>query len=113
MPIRIGFSEHRRRMLQQELERIALELPQLGIRRAVLIGAMAGDGVGPASNLELVVVHDTDMPFAARADFFYSHLQPRLGLDVYVYTPEEFHALDTTNPNLARAVRGGVVLYEG
>lgn len=113
MPLRIGFSEHRRRMLQQELERIALELPQLGIHRAVLIGAVAGERVGPASNLELVVVQDTDRPFTARADFFYSHLRPRLGLDVYVYTQEEFEALDSTNPDLARAVRGGVVVYGG
>ena len=111
MPVRIGFADHRRRLLQQELARILESLPLLGIEKAVLIGPMATDQIGSSSDIELVIVHDTGAPFAARPDFFFSHLEPRVGLQAYVYTPEELEELRGSDTPLGRALASGVEVY--
>ena len=112
MPARIGFGERRRRLLQQELAHIVDQLPQLGINKAILIGALAEGQVGPNSNIELIIVQDTKDKFTARADFFYSHLQVEAGMDVFVYTPEEFKGLETSNRPLWHAIQRGTLFYE-
>jgi predicted nucleotidyltransferase len=109
---RLGFAEHRRQLLQQELERIADELPTLGILKAIVTGDLATGQVGPESNLELLIVQETEAPFAARIDFFFNHLKPRIGLNVLVYTPEEFAIMEQTSPFLRSSLRQGAVIYE-
>ena len=57
-----------------------------------------------ASALELVLVRGTAEPFQRRADFFVSHLQPRMATHFWVYTPEEFDELGERDPVLRRAL---------
>ena len=111
MPIRIGFAEHRSRLLQQELTRILKLIPQLGITKAILVGPIAGNFVGSSSDIELIIVHDVDTPFSRRPDFFFSHLEPRIGLQVYVYTPKEFEELNSYTNTISRTSLAGVQIY--
>ena len=113
MPIMIGFNEQRRRLLQQELARMLENLPQLGIEKAILVGPMAEGDVDSSSSIELVIVQETNASFAARANFFYSHLEPRVGLQAYVYTPEEFEEIGTNDSPISRALQRGIVVYDG
>jgi hypothetical protein len=105
-----GFAQQRRRMLDAEAERLTAELPPLGVLRMYLTGDYAAGRVGPDTELELLIVQETDQPFRRRADFFVSHVRPRLGTRFIVYTPDEFDALQADDPVIRRAVVSGEVL---
>ena len=110
MSIRMGFTQHRRKMLDQELDRIVGELPRLAVLKAILIGSMATPYTGPSSDINMVVVLETDLKFTERMDFFTSHLNPTVAINFLVYTPEEFEELKDTNLYLKSALQKGNVL---
>lgn len=113
MGMMLGFSQHRRGLLQAELARIAGELPALGGRGTLLLRDLFG---GPPleydAELELVIVLHTDEPFHRRADFLVSHLRPRVGTRFLVYTPAEFDELREIDPLLRWALAHGQVVDE-
>ena len=76
MPMMFRFAEQRRKLLEDEFLRIAGEMRSLGARRFWAAGDLAADRVGPESDLDIVVVHETEAPFRYRSDFFTSHLRP-------------------------------------
>ena len=104
MAVMIGFAARRRELLEAELQRMAAQLPMLGVERSWLTGDLARGEVDVGSALELALVRETDEPFRRRADFFVSHLQPRVATRFWVYTPEEFAALGERDPILRRAL---------
>ena len=104
MAVMIGFAARRRELLEAELQRMAAELPMLGVERSYLTGDLARGAVDVGSALELVLVRETDEAFHRRADFFVSHLQPRVATRFSVYTPQEFEALRELDPVLRRAL---------
>ncbi|MYA01233.1 MAG: hypothetical protein F4188_01810 [Chloroflexi bacterium] len=93
MPMVFGFATHRRQQLEAEFLRIAGSMRQLGAQRFWLTGDLARNEIGPDSELELLVVHETEQPFHRRSDFFQTHLRPQVGTTFIVYTPEEFARL--------------------
>ena len=105
-----AFAEQRRRLLEVELQRIMEDLALFGARRVYLVGDLASGSVGPESELALVIVQLTDEPFHRRADFWVTHLRPRVGTQFVVYTPDEFEALAAVDPVLRRAQRSGVLV---
>ena len=111
MPVRIGFTQFRRQMLEKELENIMSLLPQLGVEKVFLTGDMITGDISPDSRIDLVVVHDTDAAFGRRADFFSYHLASMVAVDCQVYTPEEYEELQDTLPALRSAVKYGRVIY--
>lgn len=111
MPMRIGFTEFRKQMLERELDTIIGILPILGIEKAILVGDMVTGNYRPDSRIELVLVHKTDRSFGRRADFFSYHLNSSVAVDTQVYTPEEFEALRESHPTLKRAIEKGRVIF--
>ena len=112
MPMRVGFIEFRKKMLERELEGIMALLPQLGIEKAILTGDMVTGEYRPDSRIDLVVVHKNDRPFGRRADFFSFHLGSAVAVDTQVYTPEEFESLKDTLPSLYAACQKGRVIFD-
>ena len=112
MPVRVGFSRFRKEMLERELETIQELLPQLGVEKVILTGAMASEDYQPDSQIELIVIHKTDMTFGRRADFFSYHLNTGVAVDFQVYTPEEFDDLVEKLPVLNQACNAGRVIFE-
>ena len=107
MAMMFGFGQHRRQQLEAELKRMAQELPALGVEKAWLAGDLADGAVGPESDLELVLVHESGEPFQRRADFFATHLRPRVGTRFVVYRPTEFEECWDSDPVLLRAMAAG------
>lgn len=107
MPMMFRFAEQRRELLRAEFLRIAGELPALGAIRFWPAGDLAEEHVGPGSELEIVLIQETDLPFHRRADFFTSHLRPTVGTRFLVYTPDEADALADDDRLLARAIQLG------
>ena len=77
-------------MLESELQRLVAEMPQLGMQSMYLVGPFSQGDVGPKTVLDLVVVQETEESIHRRADFWTTHLRPRIGINYYVYTPDEF-----------------------
>lgn len=111
MPMRVGFAQFRKQMLERELENIQEILPSLGVEKVILTGEAAAGDYGPESRIELVVVHDTDRPFGRRADFFSYHLGSAVEVDTLVYTPGEFEELREKLPALRRACAEGREIF--
>lgn len=111
MPMRVGFSEFRRKMLERELENIQAIMPQLGVEKVILTGDMAAGDFHPDTRIELIIVHQTDYSFGRRADFFSYHLESSVEIEANVYTPEEFATLREKLPALNRACNEGREIY--
>ena len=107
MPIMIGFARQRQQLIEAEIARLAEELPNLGVLRAWVTGDFARGRIGPATSLDLVLVHDTPQPAHRRSDFFVDHLRPHLDTRFAVYTPEEAETLEETDRVLLEAARLG------
>ena len=106
-----GFARQRRKMLEAELERFVQEMPTLGMLRMWVVGDLARGSVSPGSELELVLVQQTDDPWHRRADFWHSHLRPRVGATFHVFTPDELEELDAADPVLRSAQNNGELVY--
>ena len=111
MPMRVGFGEFRRQMLERDLVEIEEMLPILGVEKVILTGDIAAGDYKPATKIELIIVHDTEYSFGRRADFFSYHLPSSVDLDTLVYTPAEFEDMREKLPALAKACREGREIY--
>src|SRR4051812_43737353 len=107
MPMMFGFAEHRRRLLEEEARRFGVEAPPYGAMAAWIVGDLARGIVGPETELELVILQETDEAFQRRGEFWESHLRPRVGTRYLVYTPEEMDELAELDPLLAEAMTTG------
>lgn len=112
MPMRVGFVEFRKDMLNRELESIQEMLPTLGVEKVILTGDMVTGKFRPDSSIDLIFVQKTDATFGRRADFFSYHLGSFVAVNTQVYTPEEFQALETELPALRDACQKGRVIYD-
>ncbi|HJP27290.1 MAG TPA: hypothetical protein QF694_00570 [Dehalococcoidia bacterium] len=111
MPMMYGFGTQRRQMLDTELQRLVDEMPQLGMTSMFLVGSFARGEIGPATVLDLLVVQETDEPVHRRADFWTTHLRPRIGINFFVYTPDEFENPSGVDPLLRDAANNGEKVY--
>ena len=107
-------AQARREMLEHELDRwlpllIAHEQPD----KIILFGSYCAGEIGEWSDLDMVIVKETDAPFLDRTRQVLALLRPRVGLDVLVYTPEEFERLSNERAFLREEiVAKGQVIYE-
>jgi len=63
--------------------------------RILLFGSLTTGAVHPYSDIDLIVIKDTDQPFWERLLEVHRLLQPALPLDLFVYTPEEWREMRT------------------
>jgi predicted nucleotidyltransferase len=104
----------RRRELEGELHRwVGLLRRRYHPDRIILFGSLAQGRVWDWSDVDLVVVKQTALPFLDRVNEVLRVLQPRVGLDVLVYTPEEFERLSRERPFFREEILAkGKTLYE-
>ncbi|MFN8634397.1 MAG: hypothetical protein U0893_11125 [Chloroflexota bacterium] len=110
MPMMFGFAEHRRQLLEAEARRFAEEAPPFGAMAAWVVGEYARGQTGPETELEIVLVQETDEPFQRRDEFWVAHLRPRVGTRYLVYTPEEVDDMAESDPLLQEAMTAGEAL---
>jgi hypothetical protein len=110
LPMMFGFSDHRRQLLDAEARRFAEEAPPYGAMAAWIVGEYGRGQVGPETELELVIVQETDEPFQRRGEFWESHLRPRVGTRYLVYTPEEVDGCAESDGLLQQAMTAGEAL---
>jgi predicted nucleotidyltransferase len=107
-------AQARRVSLERELARwlpllIAHERPE----KIILFGSYCTGQVKEWSDLDLVIVKETQAPFLDRTRQVLALLKPRVGVDVLVYTPDEFERLSRERAFVRQEIVGkGRVIYE-
>ncbi|RME45551.1 MAG: nucleotidyltransferase domain-containing protein, partial [Caldilineae bacterium] len=85
---------NRRELLEAELKRcLALLVEHYRPQKVLLFGSMAGEKTEEWSDLDLVIIKETRQRFLERTKEVMQLLQPRVGVDILVYTPAEFERL--------------------
>lgn len=84
----------RAKALQTELERILpIIVSEYEPAKVIVFGSVATGEVGEWSDIDMVIVKETDERFFERIDTVLELIKPRLGIDLFVYTPAEFDYL--------------------
>ncbi|NLB01311.1 MAG: nucleotidyltransferase domain-containing protein [Methanomicrobiales archaeon] len=101
--------EHKRR-LEDEL-RVFIDQwsRDPSIKKIILFGSVARGEVHRGSDLDLIIIQETDKKFLSRLEPFYR--DARVAMDILVYTPEEFASM-AEGVFLKNALQDGVVIYE-
>jgi len=108
----LGRRNDRRQRLQTELDRIVQILSnRTDIEKVVLFGSLARGASGEHSDLDLVVVQDTDRPFVDRIEELYRDILPEVQVDLLVYTPEEYRQLAADRGFVQRLASEGKTVY--
>lgn len=84
-----------------------------GAQCAILFGSHARGTATRRSDVDVIFVEETDLPFLKRLDRYLGPLVDRLHtpIEVLVYTPGEFERMKD-RPFIRQALEEGVVLYE-
>ena len=104
----------RKKALEAELERIIRIIcngdpPQ----KVILFGSLVTGEVKEWSDLDLIIVKEINVPFLERIKNFLLLIQPRVGIDLLVYTPKEFEELCRSRAFFREEiVKKGKLLYE-
>jgi predicted nucleotidyltransferase len=112
MAFRTGLSEKRKEALEKELERILPLLIQLRVKKIILFGSLSVGNVHRSSDIDLLIVRESNQRFLDRLDELYQTTKPNYGIDFVVYTPEEFEEMSEKNLFLKKAIKEGRLLYE-
>jgi len=84
-----------------------------GLQRVILFGSVFTGNTHRLSDLDLVIVQGTELPFLQRNRALRRLLQPRVGTDLLVYTPAEFEQLSRERPFFREEILDrGRVVYE-
>jgi predicted nucleotidyltransferase len=96
--------------LDAELPRLVEELKQLGAELVVLFGSYAQGRRDLFTDLDLLVVMESDQPFVERLSRIYGTLRSKVAADILVYTPAEFEVMKERR-FIRHALTTGKVLY--
>lgn len=84
-----------------------------GAHKAILFGSYARGTATERSDIDLLFIERTELPFLSRLDRYFDPLADRFktGIEIFVYTPEEFQRLATSG-FMKQILKDGIVLYE-
>jgi uncharacterized protein len=85
-----------------------------GIRRAILFGSFAKGRHTHKSDIDLILIQETDKRYFDRFDGILSDLHQNLrgrDIEVFIYTPQEFDSISDRR-FIRRALAEGQVIYE-
>ncbi len=89
----------RHTLLKNELARyIQLLREHKNLERILVFGSLAAGNVHPWSDIDLVIIQETDLPFWHRLRAIRKLIQPKVGTDILVYTPEEWEEMKGKRP---------------
>lgn len=100
--------------LKQEIDRIVEGLKDYEPEKIILFGSLAREDFDEYSDLDIVIIKQTDKRFLERLREVVGFLPPhRGGIDIFVYTPEEFVRMkEEENPFIEQVLKDSKILYE-
>lgn len=107
-------SLERRRQIKENLDRVVADLKKYyDPQKIILFGSAATRSVGPYSDIDLAIIKKTKLPYFKRIRQLASLLNYNIGIDFFVYTPEEFkEGLKLKRFFREEIVGKGKVIYE-
>jgi len=103
-------SRHR---FQEELDRILAGLRRYHPQKVILFGSFARGDYHAASDVDLLIIEETERPFAERVGDVLASCDYSIPLEPLVYTPEEFERMRReNNPFIEQVLREGRIIYE-
>jgi predicted nucleotidyltransferase len=100
-----------------DFERIKREVSEVarsnGALKAIVFGSYARGTATRRSDLDVVIIENTSLPFLKRIDRYFDPLFDRLNLaiEILVYTPQEFDNIRHRH-FIQTVLREGIVVYE-
>ncbi|MEI2691072.1 MAG: nucleotidyltransferase domain-containing protein [Anaerolineae bacterium] len=106
-----------RRLTEAEIDAELADLVEMlkpyEAQRIVLHGSLTRGDWNRASDIDLIIVKETDLPFTKRISEVIDLCDTTMNVEPLIYTPEELAAmLEAGNSFLEKALRQGKVLYE-
>ena len=110
-------TESRSKLLDAELKKfIEVASEELDAELVILFGSFArgrAEGIHEWTDLDLIVVAESKLPFHQRIKQLLERVRPKVGADVFVYTPAEWERMKSERPFINEEVLGkGRVVYE-
>lgn len=102
----------RRHTLAEELNRLIPLFKTIGVQKVILFGSHVLGTERSSSDLDLLIVMETNLKFLDRIDYCLQILNPRIAVDLLVYTPSELQELEHTRPFIRQILQSGRVIYE-
>ena len=101
-------------MLQQKIQRLLEDLKGYQPERIILFGSAARGDADAHSDLDVVIVKRTSVPFVQRGVDAVRYLRPEVGpVNLFVYTPDELRRMEEQeSPFIERVLAEGEILYE-
>ncbi len=105
--------EQRMVKLSSELDRfIEAVVPALQPEQIIVFGSYASGQIHEWSDLDLVVIAETDLSFQQRLKLVYGQVRPRVGMDIIVYTPQEWEHMKANRLFVREEIlKKGKVIY--
>jgi predicted nucleotidyltransferase len=112
--MRLFTLEEREKLLNNELRRIVEVIKrQCDPEKIILFGSMAGRKLHEWSDIDLLIIKKTSKRFIERALEVGRLVQPRVGIDLFIYTPEEYEfLLKERSSFLLSVLKTGETVYE-
>lgn len=102
----------KRARLEAEAARITEALTRMpGVRKVLLFGSLARGAADRRSDLDLIVIQETTLPFLERSRAIFNYARPEVAVDLLVYTPSEFEEI-RERVFFRQALADAVVLHE-
>ncbi len=101
-----------KKRLHKELKSILKQLKKFGIKKAILFGSLARGEVGITSDIDLIVILESNIPFHKRLKELYKEIDYHEPLDLLAYTPAELERTLEVSSFLRHALKEGKVVYE-
>lgn len=99
--------------LRRETDRIAAQAARMGAKKAVLFGSFSRGDAGIFSDLDILIIIESELDFLKRTADAYNRLKPEVAMDILVYTPKELQVmLARKNKFIQRILTEGQVIYE-
>jgi predicted nucleotidyltransferase len=100
-----------RKLLHYSANEIVAKLSRLSVEKISLFGSYTRGKADLFTDLDVLVIIDTDKPFIERIAEIHSLLALPVDADILCYTPEEFRRMKDT-PFFKKVLADEVVLYE-
>jgi len=109
-----GAVQDREKSLKEELSRVlAVIRSEYDPEKIVLFGSLAAETVHEWSDIDLLIIKKTGKRPIERIMELTQLINPRVGIDLFIYTPEEFDLLKTERYSfLLNILKTGKTVYE-
>ena len=106
--------EERRKSLQDELVRIiGVIKTEYRPEKIILFGSLAGGEMHEWSDIDLLIVKETTKRPIERNIELFRLIQPKVGIDLFIYTPQEYEYLLKEKVSfLLNILKTGKTVYE-